>query len=125
MHYLSFEDMCQKKGLDPVSLLPDVSKCPAKHQAAIVATTKLFLLADEVNEDWVPDWDNDDQYKWYPWFDLEKHKKNNPTGFQFFVAFYFYSTSYVGSRLCFRSREDAKFAGETYLDLYRTMMVIE
>jgi hypothetical protein len=125
MRYLSFEDMCEQKGIEPDSLLPDVSRVPTLHRAALIATTKLFLLANELNEGWKPDWNDDDEYKYYPWFDLEYHKKDNPTGFQFDSADCRCTAAGVGSRLCFRSRSDAEYAGKTYINLYRTMMLLE
>lgn len=125
MRFTSFEDYCKDKGIVTGLILPNVDLFPKQHQAALTATAKLYLLAEEINDGWKPDWNNGDERKWYPWFDLEKHPVNNPTGFRFCAAYVYYASSRVGSRLCFRSREDAEFAGETYLDLYRAMMILD
>lgn len=125
MQIKSFEELCEKKGWDPTAILPDVSKFPAKHQPALLATAKMYLVAEELNGDWAPDWNDRSEYKWLPWFDMEVDG-NNPSGFRFGAASYgipgTYSTG--GSRLCYRSEKLAKYAGETFIDLYRDMMVI-
>lgn len=79
----TFEEACAKKGLDPLAILPDVSMFPEKHRPALIATAKMYLIAEELNvlEDgkaWEPNWDGDEE-KWTPWWDMEKDK-NNPSG---------------------------------------------
>jgi hypothetical protein len=119
----TFEDACKVLNLDPVKVLPDVSAFPPTHQAALTAAGKLFIIADALNEGWKPDWNDDDEYKYYPWFDLEKDK-NNPSGFRLFGVFCNCTDSSVGSRLCFKSRDIAEYAGTQFVDLYRDLMVI-
>jgi hypothetical protein len=126
MEIKSFEEACAARGYDPAAILPDMSAMPVRHQAALQATAKLYIIAEALNEGWEPDWDDDGQYKYYPWFDLEVHKKNNPTGFRFYGSRYDYSGTYStgGSRLCFRTRELSDYAGKTFVELYRNMMVL-
>lgn len=80
-----------------------------------IAFKKLKVIARALNEGWVPNWNKDSEYKWYPWFYL-----NNP-GFRFYDAYYVYAYSYAagGSRLCFKSEELAIYAGKQFLDLYK------
>lgn len=120
----NFEEACAALGLDPLNILPDTSRMPEKHRKAIEATAKLYVIAEALNEGWVPDWNDDDQYKYYPWFDLEEHKKNNPSGFRFGDSNYAvaYSLSAGGSRLCYRTRGLSDYAGKTFTDLYRDLM---
>lgn len=120
----TFEDACKTLNLDPEKVLPDVSAFPPPHQAALIATGKLFIVADALNEGWKPDWNNDEEYKYYPWFDLEKHETYNPSGVRFYGVNYGYDYSDVGSRLCFKSREIAEYAATQFLDLYRDLMVL-
>lgn len=121
----SFEDACAVVGLDPQKIIPDVSMFPAKHQAALIATAKMYVITEAINEDWQPDWNDGDEEKWFPWWDMEVDK-NNPSGFRFNAA-YFGRTGTIsagGSRLCFKTREKAEYAAKTFIDLYRDMMVI-
>jgi hypothetical protein len=121
----SFEKACEKLGQDPEKVLPDVSSFPERHQKALIANAKLILIAEAAQDGWKPDWNNISERKWFPWFDMEVDD-NNPSGFRFDVTYCVISTTYStsGSRLCFKSEEDAEFHGKHHLELYRDMMVI-
>jgi hypothetical protein len=119
----TFEEACTVQGIDPVTALPDVSGFPEQHRKALTATGKLFIIADALNEGWKPDWNNDDEYKYYPWFDLEKDEEHNPSGFRLDSVYCSCTRSTVGSRLCFKNRAIANYAGTQFTDLYRDLMV--
>lgn len=117
----SFEDACQALGLNPTSL-PDVSMLPAKHQNATLAQCKLVIIAQALNNGWEPDWSNEDEYKYFPWFNM--NDTSAPFGFSFSDYGYLYQLSCVGSRLCFVSSEVAEYAGKQFEGLYRDYFVI-
>lgn len=77
----------------------------------------LKFLAKSLNEGWAPDWSDDNQYKYYPWFDMS-------SGFRFNNCDGWGSHSYVGSRLCFKSSQLAEYVGKQFIDVYRKFMVI-
>jgi len=85
-----------------------------------IAYAKLKVITRALNQGWVPDWNNDNQLKWYPWFFM-----NNP-GFRFLVSYYTRTAAYAGagSRLRFASEELATYAGKQFLDLYRDYMTM-
>lgn len=120
----TFEEACAFKGYDPAEILPDVSKYPAHLQEALTATAKLFVVNEALKGDWVPDWQDYDQRKWYPWFDIEKSEAN-PSGFRFCASYYGLTGSLVGSRLVYPSSEISKYAATQFEDLYRVVMVIQ
>lgn len=126
MEIKTFEQACEIKGYDPVKILPDVSAFPARHQAALTATAKMYVITEAANEGWEPDWNNNDEYKYYPWFDMEYDKEDNPSGFRFNGAGYGYASarSAGGSRLCYKTRKLAQYIGETFIDLWRDMIVL-
>jgi hypothetical protein len=121
----SFEEACEKLGLDPAACLPDVSGMPAKLQPAVTATAKMYIITEAANEGKEFDWNDEDQRKWYAWFDMEEHKKNNPSGCRFGAVdcTRAITCAGLGSRLCFFSSEDAEFHGRTHEAIYRDMMV--
>ncbi|HUR65492.1 MAG TPA: hypothetical protein VMZ03_04010 [Chitinophagaceae bacterium] len=123
MKIKTFEAACAAKQFDPAKILPDVSAYPADHGKALTAAAKLFIVVDALNEGWKPDWNNDDEYKWWNWFDMEK-SDDNPSGFRFSFAAYFYSNSGVGSRLCFKSRQLAEWAAEHFIELYKDFFIL-
>lgn len=116
----SFTEACQIKGYDVATILPDLSSFPEKHRASLTAQAKLIIIAEVLNEGWEPDWNNDNEYKYFPYFWMDS------PGFRFRAAIFSYSLSSAlgGSRLCFRTRKLAKYAGETFLELYRDLMTL-
>lgn len=118
----TFEDACKALGLDPTKL-PDFSMMPEKHQNALLAHAKLVLIAEALNGDWKPDWNNDDEYKYFPWFDMEK-SESNEDGFVLYNVYYDFTFTDVSSRLCFKSRDIANYAGTQFKDLYKDYMLV-
>jgi hypothetical protein len=119
----TFEEACAAKGLDPQKVLPDVTAFPQQHQKALLALAKLIIIIDALNGDWQPDWNNYDERKYFLWFDMET-EENTPSGFRLGCAACNCTASRVGSRLCFRSRELAEYAGEQFIDLYKDYMAL-
>lgn len=79
------------------------------------------LLAKTLNEGWLPNWDNPNEYKYYPWFYMD----GGSSGFRFDGFANWDSSSAVGSRLCFKSSALAEHAGKNFTEVYKQFMVIE
>jgi hypothetical protein len=79
-------------------------------------TDKLKTIATVLNEGWTPDWNNSAQYKYVPYF------RWNGTAFVSGGSYGWSGSSDVGSRLCFRSSELAKYAAEQFIDLYNEFL---
>jgi len=79
---------------------------------------KLKTVTKALNEGWVPDWTNDKQQKWYPYFRLSSGV------FVFHDTDYYCSNAYAGhgSRLCFPSDELATYAGKQFSEIYKGFM---
>lgn len=114
----TFEQACKKLKLDAANVLPDVSKMPEHLQKSLLATAMLFIIAGALNDGWKPNWNDDDERKWAPWFWMDA------PGFRFYVSDYdfTFSDSTGGSRLCYKTRELSDYAGKTFLQLYQDMM---
>ena len=89
-----------------------------------VAYKKLKIVAKALNQGWEPNWKNDDEWKYYPWFDFEDDKGSG-LGLSYDVCDCDVSFSSVGSRLCFKTRGLAEYAGRQFVELYAQMMVIQ
>lgn len=115
----SFEDACQVLGIS--TNVPEVKGLPRKHQKAIIANYKLIVIAEALNEGWKPNWQDSDEYKYYPWFDM-----SNPAGVGFSNANHTASSSaaYLGSRLCLKNRELAIYFGQTFTDLFNDSLLL-
>lgn len=125
MEIKTYEEACAIRGYDPAKVLPDVSVFPVKHQKSLLAFAMLVIIAEAINEGWEPDWNDGNERKWFPWFDMEVDG-NNPSGFRFYVTRYVYTFTYSsgGSRLCFKTEAKAEYAGKTFVEYYRDLMVI-
>lgn len=98
-----------------------------------IARRKLETITEALNEGWRPDWNNTEQYKYYPWFYIKPGQGKDPDGKPhgafagLSFAYTAYAASYtganIGSRLCFHVRELAAYAGDTFRDLYAQILV--
>ena len=82
------------------------------------ATPILALVAKVFNEGWIPDWDNNDEKKWFCWFDMRKG------GFVFSYTFYgcTFTHSYCGSRLVLVDSERAKRSGVLFKQIHKDLI---
>lgn len=116
----TFEDACSVLNIDPAAVISNFEFFPEHHRKAMAAHAKLIIIAEALNEGYRPDWNNNSEYKYYPWFDMEDADKSQAgSGFSFGDYVYWLTDSNVGSRLCFKTRELAKYAGEQFKELYK------
>jgi len=80
----------------------------------VVQQQQMVIITKALNEGWAPDWSDHSEYKYYPYFEMA-----GSSGFRFHDDAYWHSISYVGSRLCFKTRELAVHAGKTFAPLYK------
>jgi nitrite reductase/ring-hydroxylating ferredoxin subunit len=116
----TWEDVCKHMQCDPVDSLPFESP-DNEEEEAINAYFKIRSIVYVLNEGWFPDWDNTSQYKYYPWFYMDS-KAGSGFGLSFGGCAYGGSDSNVGSRLCFKSEELAKYAATQFANEYRDFM---
>jgi len=109
----------------------------------LTAFLKLRIITAALNQGWSPDWTNSDEWKYYPWFclytedeynDLDADDKErccrvvgrsssgaNAGGglvYASAVSASSYSHAGYGSRLAFKTRELALYAGKQFVDLW-------
>ena len=118
----SYEEACERVGVEPLTeerikaleLRPDE-----------VARKKLEVITAALNEGWSPDWNNREQYKYYPYFYIEPRKHGAYAGLSCAGANYAASGTgaAVGSRLCFHEPDAARYAGRTFTELYEQLLL--
>lgn len=113
----SFEEAVEyldKSGISPASSV-------LKHSKAINAMYDLIVIAEAWNkaDNFVPDFGNKYQYKYFPWFIKEG------AGFVYSYTDYAISAAYAnfGSRLCFKTRERAEQFGKQFIDLWNDFLL--
>lgn len=113
---LTLEDAYDVLGIDSEDSEKEFME---KHIKSVSAYKKLIVITAALNEDWQPDWDNEDEPKYYPWFYMQD------SGFRLYSVGADYGYSCVGSRLCFRTEEIAKYAAAQFLDIYKEFTLIQ
>lgn len=110
----TFEDACLELGINESEVYTD------KDSEDEIAYKKLKVIAKAINQGWVPDWDNTNQRKWWPWFKLS-------SGFGFSASAYGCddTDAYVGSRLCFESEEKSDYAAKQFSEIYEQLLTIK
>lgn len=90
-------------------------------EADEIAYRQVKLIVKALNEGWLPDWTNSGQSKYFPWFNMGS---SSGSGFSCNVYDDWYTYSHVGSRLCFKTRELAEYAGKQFKEIYKQYMTI-
>jgi hypothetical protein len=81
------------------------------------------MVALVFNEGWTPDWSNSNEYKYFPWFTMGSP---SGVGFAYHGYGYWFTRSGVGSRLVFKSRELAEYAGKLFeQEIYKPFLTIQ
>lgn len=78
---------------------------------------KLELIARVLNEGWEPNWNDNNEPKYFNWFNMDN-------GFSFIDVGSSYQVSIVSSRLCFKSSDLALYAAKQFFDIYKTFMTL-
>lgn len=112
----TFEEACEKLGQHETKL-PDVSALPEKYAKSIIAHFKLMVIIEAINNGWIPDWDDSNQAKYYPWF-----KMGSGFGFSYADYVVWESDAYAGSRLAYETVEKALYGGKQFEDLYNDFL---
>lgn len=109
--YKSFCKVSKNKELK----LSDYSK--GLNPNKLLATDKLEQIKLYFNEQWTPDWNNVNEYKYSPYFNL-----NTSSGSVGFHVSYTFSAHSFGA-VCFKTREISDFVGKTfYNEVYKYLI---
>lgn len=115
----TYADACAVLGIEPMNETVLAKLGFTKDE---IAYRKLKTIAEALNEGWRPDWANSNEYKYWPWFVY------NPAC-RLFVRESDYAASnaaaIVGSRLCYKTRELATYAGRQFKGLYNDFLLIK
>lgn len=104
----TFADACVELGLNSNHFEVSVSFLLGRDFLSISAYAKLVIIARALNEGWEPNWDDSSEIKYYPWM------KWQGSGFSDCNYGYSGTLTSVGSRLCFKSEELARYAAKQF-----------
>lgn len=119
----SYADACKVLGIEPMN---EQNMKAQGFRPDEVARRKLETITEALNEGWKPDWNNKDQYKYYPYFYIRENAKAKASA-GLSCAYTYYTASYtdaiIGSRLCFHDSDTARYAGNTFTELYEQILI--
>lgn len=119
----TYEDACKVLGVEPIN---EQNAKAQGFRSDEIARRKLETIAAALNEGWKPDWNNTDQYKYYPYFYIQENAKGKGSA-GLSCAYTAYSATstnaYFGSRLCFYASRLARYASNQFTDLYEQILI--
>ena len=116
----SFESACEYLGIEHKFA---VCGSDNKHHKAMVSLFKLITIAEAWNkeDEFVPDFSNRNQYKYFPWFQYNDNSAGFVCADTDFAATY--ACARVGSRLCFKTESRAKRFGIQFIELWNDFLL--
>lgn len=115
----SFEDACEKVHISPI--LPKVDDLREKDAKHIIATYKLSIITEALNDGWTPDFNNWNEKKWYVYLLGGNANSGAYAGLGYSYAGNSVANTFTnfGSRLCFKNEELVKYSLEIFSDLWK------
>ena len=109
------EDAFNEVGLDYKIFKTNAENCGLSDDE--MAYCILKIIAKALNEGWTPNWEDSNERKYYPWFEYKKG-----SGFVYHCVDYWSTLTDVGSRLCFKNAELAKYAATQFIEVYNRFL---
>lgn len=119
----TYEDACKVLGVEPIN---EQNAKAQGFRSDEIARRKLETIAAALNEGWKPDWNNTDQYKYYPYFYIQENAKGKGSaGLSYAVTIdaATNTNASIGSRLCFYASRLARYASNQFTDLYEQILI--
>lgn len=119
----TYEDACKVLGVEPIN---EQNAKAQGFRSDEIARRKLETIAAALNEGWKPDWNNTDQYKYYPYFYIQENAKGKGSaGLSYAHTHYSAAFTFatIGSRLCFYASRLARYASNQFTDLYEQILI--
>lgn len=89
----------------------DFRMVPEDQIKRVLAFHKIKNIEKLLNENWIPDFNNYDQRKWYPYFEKASG------GWRLYSCSYCFDSSH-GQVAYYETEEKARFAGTKFLNIY-------
>ena len=114
----SFEDACQKLSINS-NFSNVLFSIDNKSTKSIIANYKLCIIYEAINNGWIPDYTDPNQYKYYPYF------KVLPSGLVCSNTSYACdgTITFIGVRLCTDTAVKAKYIGKQFKYIYEDYLL--
>ncbi|AWW32153.1 hypothetical protein DN752_19520 [Echinicola strongylocentroti] len=115
----SYEDACKILDRKPLTL-EEFSFLPESERQSFYSLHRIRTGIEAINEGHVFDWNNWDESKYYPWWDLETYNDDPAgSGFSYGDCASAGTCANVGARLCTRTREHCGHIAKVFFEDYR------
>lgn len=109
--------------------LPNLSTLPANYSKGMIALLILQVIIHVVNNDdpktteWVADYNNTDQKKWFPWY---IGGDQSGAGFSFYGTYYAWTvaTTDGGARLALKDEARAEHMNKYFQNYYKELYLV-
>lgn len=109
--------------------LPDLSLLPANFSKGMLALLTLQVIIHAINNDdpkkpeWVPDYNNTDQQKWFPWY---RGGDQSGAGFSFDAAHCEWTNTgtHGGARLALKDEARAEHMNKYFQKYYKELYLV-
>ena len=115
----TFEDACERLDLDP-SNLPNLSAIPKRFKKPLIALYKLMIVAEAINDSWIPDFGNLNQEKFFPIFEINTAGRDFLNCKNSSVKNVTRSSSF----LCFQTQDKAFYMSTQFTELFKDYLLI-
>ena len=115
----TLQDAFRIANIDYKNFVQDLKKSHFREDE--IKKRELEIVAKVLNEGWKPNWNDPNEGKFYPYFVYDKEVG----GFVFSATYFDYSDTVtnLGSRLYFRTRKLAEYAGRTFIEEYNNYLI--
>lgn len=116
---ITFEDICKERGDTPEEILP--YKTPKnKRQFAANDLARLDYIAEFLQQGFIPDYSNENEKKWFPYF--EYNNKKAGFGFSDSLCVGSGADSTCGSRLALKNKETSDYFGTQFIEIHNRLL---
>lgn len=110
----TYKDVCLELGEKEYTIY-DFLSIPEEFRIKVFNTIRLKQIAKLFNQDWIIDWSNFKQYKYFPYFE---YKKSTGSG-----CWVYHRSSYTlgycyGTVVYYQSEEVSIYIGKQFIDIY-------
>jgi hypothetical protein len=109
----NYSDVCIELGEDEINEDWFAEEFDKETKVKLVAISRIKQIERLFNGNWVKDWNNRQQFKYYPYFD------NTSSGLVFFGSGGRYSRFFNGQVGFYKDKQTSDFIGKTFIDLYK------
>lgn len=110
-----YSDVCSLLGITELTV-NDFSMLPLKQAKKQLAYHQIQNIALLFNGNWEIDWNNNGQYKYYPYF-----TKSSGGGWGFYGSLGYFSSCCFGMVAFYKSKDISDFCGKTFIDIYSVL----